>query len=127
MSDENSNLTAPPSPEPSIASDSKEEPKKLQGKYQRREVQMLERAGCGGCEYAEDIIMNQVKPNSDVETILKKVAYDSPEGRAMIKENDIKYSPYIKECLIPTNPDEKPECKEYKTVQDYKYKLKVNE
>lgn len=117
---------ADPHPQPKAEGEPNSGSKKIQ-KYKTREITMLERAGCGGCDSLEQTINNQIKPNSDVETILKKVSYDSPEGKAWIREKDIKYSPYLRECLIPTDPNEKPECHEYKSAADYKFKLKVNE
>lgn len=96
-------------------------------KWARREITMLGDDTCGGCKHAEDIINNQIKPNSDVETIYNKVYVDTKEGQQLRKEKNLQFIPFITECLIPTDPTDKPVCKEYKGVHEYNYKLKVNE
>lgn len=113
----------PPTPPENLETPKKEEPKK---KWAKREITMLGDDTCGGCRQAEDIINNQIKPNSDVETSYTKVYLDTKEGQALRKEKNLQFIPFITECLIPTDPNEKPSCKEYKGVHEYNYKLKVN-
>lgn len=95
-------------------------------KWAKREITMLGDDTCGGCHQVEDIINNQIKPNSDVETTYSKIYVDTKEGQTLRKEKNLQFIPFIIECLRPTDPNEKPVCKEYKGLHEYKYKLKVN-
>lgn len=118
----------PPSSQTSeIVEKIKEEQKpEIKKKWAKREITMLGDDTCGGCRQAEEIINNQIKPNSDVETTYTKVYLDTKEGQALRKEKNLQYIPFITECLIPTDPNDKPSCKEYKGVHEFNYKLKVN-
>lgn len=95
-------------------------------KYSKRVFDMVGDPTCGGCIDAEHIINTKIKPNSDVETELKKVNIDTPEGQQIAKDNSMKVIPYVRECLIPTDPNEKPICTDYKKFRETDYKIKVN-
>lgn len=83
-----------------------------QPKYSQRIEKLVGYDDCGGCITVEGFINNELKKESDVPVTFTKIAADSAEGVAIVKEKKLKTVPYLEECLIPTDPTQKPECRE---------------
>lgn len=98
-----------------------------QQKYSKREIKMVGYDDCGHCVDAEKFIKTELIPNSDVQTNFTKIIADSDEGKAIVDQKGLKVVPYIEECLIPVNPEEKPDCREFKHFKKSNLKTKVNE
>jgi glutaredoxin len=95
-------------------------------KYAKRTIEMLGLDECGHCVDAETFFKTELTPNSDVPVEYRKISADSTEGQNIVDEKDLKYVPFIKECLIPTDPSKPPECQEVKGLKKNKFKFKVN-
>jgi hypothetical protein len=103
-----------------------ETPIKENSKYSSRNVTLVGYDDCGGCIKTEAFINGDLMSNSDVPVNFKKIIADSAEGVAIVKDKKLKTVPYIEECLIPTDPTQKPECTEYKSFKKSDFKFKVN-
>lgn len=99
----------------------------VEPKYLKREITMVGLDSCGHCSDAESFINNELKPNSDIPVEYKKIDANSSEGQTIVDEKDLTTVPFIKECLIPKDPNATPECTDYKKFSKTKLKLKVNE
>ena len=98
-------------------------------KYSSRIVKLVGYDDCGGCGNIEGFVNNELKANSDVPVTFTKIAADSVEGVAIVKEKKLKTVPFVEECLIPTDPTQKPECREVVKNSSFKQsdlKFKVN-
>lgn len=98
-----------------------------QPKYAKREIKMIGYDDCGHCVDAEKFIKTELIPNSDVQTSFTKIIADSDEGKAIVEQKKLEVVPFVEECLIPTNPQEKPDCREFKHFKKSNLKTKVNE
>jgi hypothetical protein len=98
-------------------------------KYSQRIEKLVGYDDCGGCINVEGFINGELKSNSDVPVTFTKIAADSAEGVAIVKDKKLKTVPYVEECLIPTDPTQKPECTEIIKNSSFKksdFKYKVN-
>jgi hypothetical protein len=100
-----------------------EEPKP---KYSERIETLVGYDDCGACIKAESFINGDLKTNSDVPVTYKKIIADSEEGKRIVAEKKLSVVPFVEECLIPTDPNAKPECHEMKSFKKSNFKLKVN-
>lgn len=102
-----------------------------QKKYLSREITWVGRTdgsnACGGCQDLNNFFTNELVPQSDVPTNVKKLDVDSPEGKQIVQDNNLKYIPYAKECLISSDPNKEPECKEVNRWDKNDWKIKVND
>lgn len=95
-------------------------------KYAKRTIEMIGLSSCGHCSDTESFIKSELTPNSDVPVEFKLLDANSPEGRVVVEQKKLKNVPYIKECLIPTEPDKQPDCKEINEYRKEFFKTKVN-
>jgi hypothetical protein len=95
-------------------------------KYSERKLTMTGYDDCGACVNFESFVDNELKPKSDVPTSLTKIIADTEEGKKIVADKKLRVVPYIEECLIPTDPNEKPECREFKKFKKSDFKIKVN-
>lgn len=97
-------------------------------KYKKRIIEMVGLESCGGCQETVDFIEKELKPNSDVPIEFTKHDVNSEKGKEIVKDKNLKYVPWVKECLIPSNENETPQCKEI-NAYDRKFfqKPKINE
>lgn len=110
-------------PVPAVPEPKPEPPKK----YSKRVIEMVGLESCGGCQETTEFIETQLKPNSDVEVVFNKHDVESERGKEIVKNKNLKYVPWIKECLIPTDANAQPECKEVNSYDKKFFKVKVNE
>lgn len=96
-------------------------------KFKENRIKMVGLDSCGHCVETESFINNEVKPNADVPVVYQKISADSDEGQRIVKEKKLTFVPYIEQCLIPVDPNEKPDCKELKDPKKRDIKIKVNE
>lgn len=120
--------TETPSSPPPVIAPTTPEPQK---KYVKREITWVGRTdgtnACGGCQDLNHFFNAELVPGSDVPTEVKKVDIDSPEGIQIKTENNLKYIPFAKECLISSDPEKPPECKTVNRYDKADWKIKVNE
>ena len=97
-------------------------------KYKKRVIEMVGLESCGGCQETTEFIEKELKPNSDVPIEFNKYDVNSEKGKEIVKDKNLKYVPWVKECLIPSNENEQPVCKEI-NAYDKKFfqKAKLNE
>lgn len=96
-------------------------------KYAKRVIEMVGLESCGGCQETTEFIESQLKPNSDVPVVFNKYDVASDKGKEIVKDKNLRYVPWVKECLIPSDPDAQPECKEVNSYDKKFFKIKVNE
>jgi glutaredoxin len=96
------------------------------GKYAKREITMVGYDQCGHCVDAETYFKTELIPTSDVPVDYKKIIADSDEGKKIVEEKGLEFVPYVKECLIPKDPNQQPDCQEMKSFKKSKFKSKVN-
>jgi glutaredoxin len=95
-------------------------------KYVKREITMVGFDDCGHCVDAETYFKTELIPTSDVPVDYKKIIADSDEGKKIVEEKGLEFVPYVKECLIPKDPNKQPDCQEMKSFKKSKFKSKVN-
>ena len=96
-------------------------------KYVKREVTLVGYSDCGHCVDAEHFIKSELSPNSNIPVEYKKIEGDSPEGQKIIEEKNLEFVPFVKQCLIPKDPNEQPKCEEFKDFDKSKLKIKVED
>lgn len=90
-------------------------------------IEWVSMDSCGGCKQQDDFFNNTLKPQRDVPTEITKVDINSERGQQIADENNLKYVPFAKECLIFKDKNKQPECKTYNRYDPKDWKLKVNE
>lgn len=95
--------------------------------YSKRTVEWVSQDNCGACVKQEEFFNNVLKPQSDVPAEITKVDVKSDRGQQIADENNLKYTPFYTECLIPKDPNKKPECRTGNKYDPNEWKIKVNE
>jgi hypothetical protein len=103
-----------------------EPPQQQQGKYAKRTIHMVGYDDCGHCSDAETYFKTELIPNSDIPVEYKKTQANSDEGKAIVSSKHLEFVPFIEHCLIPKDPNETPQCEEFKSFKKSKFKQKVN-
>lgn len=90
-------------------------------------IEWVSQESCGGCQQQDEFFNNTLKPQRDVPTEITKIDINSDRGQQIADENNLKYVPFAKECLIFKDKNKQPECKTYNSYDPKHWKLKLNE
>lgn len=96
-------------------------------KYSKSVIKVVGLDSCGHCRDVDNYIRTEIIPNADVPIEYAKVDAKSPEGQLIVEEKKLKHVPFVEQCLIPSKPDEKPQCSSINEFRKDFFKSKVNQ
>ena len=124
----NNNNTSLPidAPLPEVTSPSQQLTTKP-NEIEKSTIEWVSQDSCGGCKQQDEFFNNTLKPQRDVPTEIIKIDINSDRGQQIADENNLKYVPFAKECLIFKDKTKQPECKTYNSYDPKNWKIKLND